>query len=181
MEGLAGQGISLTHALGYRNELEESTTPEIQRTNLDGIVLLLKSIGVNDLISFDFMDPPPAEALIRSLGSLYAPGALNDQGELTKIGRKLAEFPISSSIGRSILTADQYGCVEEVLSIVSMLDKASALFIRPADKKVLADSARHRFSSKEGDHFTLLNIWNEWVDGDFSQIWAKKNSFRLEV
>lgn len=50
-------------------------------------VLLLKSLGINDLIHFDFMDPPPPETLIRALEQLYALGALNDQGELTKLGR----------------------------------------------------------------------------------------------
>jgi pre-mRNA-splicing factor ATP-dependent RNA helicase DHX16 len=66
--------------------------------------------------------------------------------------------------------------VEEVLSIVSMLGEASALFFRPADKKIHADSARARFTNKDGgDHLTLLNVWNEWVDSDFSMIWAKEN------
>ena len=54
--------------------------PEIQRTNLGNTVLLLKSLGINDLINFDFMDPPPAETLIRALEELYALGALNDRG-----------------------------------------------------------------------------------------------------
>ena len=160
----------------YGNELEESTTPEIQRTNLNSIVLLLKSLGINELIDFDFMDPPPAETLIRSLESLYALGALNDKGELTKIGRQMAEFPTDPMLAKAILAADKYGCVEEVLSIVSMLQEAHALFVRPTDKKVHADSARVRFTNKDGgDHFTLLNVWNEWVDSDFSMIWCKEN------
>ena len=160
----------------YNNELEESTTPEIQRTNLNSIVLLLKSLGINELIDFDFMDPPPAETLIRSLESLYALGALNDKGELTKIGRQMAEFPTDPMLAKAILAADKYGCVEEVLSIVSMLQEAHALFVRPTDKKVHADSARSRFTNKDGgDHFTLLNVWNEWVDSDFSMIWCKEN------
>ena len=77
----------------FLNELDESTTPEIQRTNLNGTVLLLESLGITDIVDFDFMDAPPAETVIRSLESLYALGALNDKGELTKIGRQLAEFP----------------------------------------------------------------------------------------
>merc|ERR1712098_161229 len=76
----------------------------------------------------------------------------------------------------SVLAADKMGCVEEVLSIVSMLSEAAALFFRPKDKKLHADSARARFTVKEGgDHLTLLNIWNQWVDNDFSPIWAKEN------
>ncbi|KAI4211056.1 MAG: hypothetical protein LQ351_006176 [Letrouitia transgressa] len=171
-----GKCFRLYTKFAFYNELDENTTPEIQRTNLNSIVLLLKSLGVNDLIEFDFMDPPPAETLIRAFEQLYALGAFNDRGELTKIGRQMAEFPTDPMLAKAILAADKHGCVEEVLSIVSMLGEASALFYRPKDKKIHADSARARFTSKEGgDHFSLLNIWNQWVDSDFSYVWSREN------
>lgn len=171
-----GKCFRLFTKWAFLNELEESTTPEIQRTNLNSVVLMLKSLGIHELVDFDFMDPPPVDTLIRSLESLYALGALNDRGELTKIGRQMAEFPTDPMLAKAILAADKYGCVEEVLTIVSMLGEAASLFFRPADKKIHADSARQRFTNKEGgDHFTLLNVWNEWVDADFSMVWAKEN------
>ncbi|KAI4160121.1 MAG: hypothetical protein L6R39_000276, partial [Caloplaca ligustica] len=171
-----GKCFRLYTKFAFYNELDENTTPEIQRTNLNSIVLLLKSLGINDLIEFDFMDPPPAETLIRALEQLYALGALNDRGELTKIGRQMAEFPTDPMLAKSILAADKHGCVEEVLSIIAMLGEASALFYRPKDKKIHADSARARFTVKEGgDHASLLNIWNQWVDADFSYVWAREN------
>ncbi len=171
-----GKCFRLYTKFAFHNELEDSTMPEIQRTNLNSVVLLLKSLGINDLVAFDFMDPPPAETLIRALENLYALGALNDKGELTKLGRQMAEFPTDPMLARSILAADKHSCVEEVLSIIAMLGEASALFYRPKDKKLLADSARARFTIKEGgDHFSLLNIWNQWVDSDFSYVWAREN------
>jgi pre-mRNA-splicing factor ATP-dependent RNA helicase DHX16 len=171
-----GKCFRLYTKWAFYNELDENTTPEIQRTNLNSVVLLLMSLGINDLIEFDFMDPPPAETLIRALEQLYALGAVNDRGELTKIGRQMAEFPTDPMLAKAILAADKYGCVEEVLSIIAMLGEASALFYRPKDKKIHADSARARFTVKEGgDHFTLLNIWNQWVDADFSYVWAREN------
>ncbi|CEL01525.1 Putative mRNA splicing factor RNA helicase [Aspergillus calidoustus] len=171
-----GKCFRLYTKWAYYNELEESTTPEIQRTNLNSVILMLKSLGIDQLLEFDFMDPPPAETIIRALEQLYALGALNDRGELTKIGRQMAEFPTDPMLAKAILAADKYGCVEEVLSIVSMLGEASALFFRPKDKKIHADSARNRFTVKDGgDHLTLLNIWNQWVDSDFSFVWAKEN------
>lgn len=171
-----GKCFRLYTKFAFYNELDEDTTPEIQRTNLNSVVLLLKSLGINDLIEFDFMDPPPAETLIRALEQLYALGALNDRGELTKIGRQMAEFPTDPMLAKCILAADKYGCVEEVLSIIAMLGEASALFYRPKDKKIHADSARARFTVKEGgDHFSLLNIWNQWVDSDFSYVWSREN------
>jgi pre-mRNA-splicing factor ATP-dependent RNA helicase DHX16 len=77
----------------FQSELEEDTVPEIQRTNLAMVVLMLKSLGINDLLKFDFIDPPPDDTLIRSLEMLYGLGAFNDRGELTKLGRRMAEFP----------------------------------------------------------------------------------------
>nr|POE52022.1 pre-mrna-splicing factor atp-dependent rna helicase-like protein cdc28 [Quercus suber] len=171
-----GKCFRLYTKWAYYNDLPESTTPEIQRTNLNSIILLLKSLGINDLIAFDFMDPPAPEMLIRSLEQLYALGALNDKGELTKIGRQMAEFPTDPMLAKAVLAADKEGCVEEVLSIIAMLGEASALFYRPKDKKLQADAARARFTVKEGgDHLTYLNIWSQWVDSDFSFVWAREN------
>lgn len=171
-----GKCFRLYTKFAFHNELDDSTMPEIQRTNLNSVVLLLKSLGINDLMEFDFMDAPPAETLIRALENLYALGALNDKGALTKLGRQMAEFPTDPMLARSILAADKQGCVEEVLSIIAMLGESASLFYRPKDKKILADSARARFTIKEGgDHFSLLNIWNQWVDSDFSYVWAREN------
>ncbi|EME42751.1 hypothetical protein DOTSEDRAFT_26302 [Dothistroma septosporum NZE10] len=171
-----GKCFRLYTKWAYYNDLPESTTPEIQRTNLNSIVLMLKSLGINDLINFDFMDPPAPDMLIRSLEQLYALGALNDKGELTKVGRQMAEFPTDPMLAKAVLQADKEGCVEEILSIIAMLGEASALFYRPKDKKLQADAARARFTVKEGgDHVTLLNIWNQWVDSDFSYVWAREN------
>ena len=171
-----GKCFRLYTKWAFYNELEPNTTPEIQRTNLNSVVLLLKSLGINNLIEFDFMDPPPIETLKSAIEQLYALGAINTLGELTKTGRQMAEFPTDPMLAKAILAADKNGCVEEVLSIISMLGEASALFYRPKDKKIHADSARARFTIKEGgDHFSLLNIWNQWVDSDFSYVWAKEN------
>lgn len=171
-----GKCFRLYTKYAYMNEMDESTTPEIQRTNLNSIVLLLKSLGINQLLEFEFMDPPPTESLIGALNQLFALQALNHKGELTKVGRQMAEFPTEPMLAKAVLAADKFGCVEEVLSVVAMLSEASALFFRPKDKKIHADSARNRFTVKEGgDHLTLLNIWNQWVDSDFSPIWSREN------
>ncbi|KAL8294865.1 hypothetical protein RB597_008305 [Gaeumannomyces tritici] len=171
-----GKCFRLYTKYSYMNEMDESPTPEIQRTNLNGVVLQLKSLGVDDLLSFGFMDPPATEALIGSLNHLFALQAFNHKGELTKVGRQMAEFPMEPMFARTVLAADKEGCVDEVLSIVAMLGEASALFFRPKDKKVHADAARGRFTvEKGGDQLTLLNIWNQWVDSDFSPIWSKEN------
>lgn len=78
----------------FIHELDDNTIPEIQRVNLGGVVLMLKSMGINNLVNFDFMDAPPHEMLTRALEQLYALAALNDNGDLTKLGRRMAELPV---------------------------------------------------------------------------------------
>lgn len=138
-------------------------------------VLLLKSLGINDLMGFDFMDAPPAETLIRSLEQLYALGALNDRGELTKLGRRMAEFPIDPMLSKSLIAAETYHCTEQVVSIVSMLSIGNAIFYRPKDKKVQADQARKSFSRPGGDHISLLAVWDSWVETSYSTQWCFEN------
>jgi HrpA-like RNA helicase len=93
-----GKCFRLYTSWSYMHELEDNTVPEIQRTNMGNVVLMLKSLGINDLLHFDFMDKPPAETLMRALEQLYALGALNDRGELTKLGQySLSIFPLITS------------------------------------------------------------------------------------
>lgn len=156
--------------------MDESPTPEIQRTDLSSVVLQLKALGIKDLLGFDFIDPPPTQSLIASLNLLYSLSALNSAGELTRTGRQMGEFPTNPMLAKALITATQEGCISEMLTIVAMLDEVGTLFQRPKDKKIHADSARARFTVKDGgDHLTLLNIYNQWVDADYSPIWAKEN------
>ncbi|KAJ6504155.1 P-loop containing nucleoside triphosphate hydrolase protein [Mycena vitilis] len=163
-----GKTFRLYTKWAFENELEASTVPEIQRTNLAMTVLTLKCLGIDDPLGFDFMDPPAAETLIRALEMLYALGALNHRGELTKLGRRMAEFPVDPELSRAIIASEKYMCTGEVLTIVSMLTEAGSMFYRPKDKKIHADQARKNFFHPAGDHFTLLNLWKEWSEAGFS-------------
>lgn len=173
-----GKCFRLYTSWTYENELDESTVPEIQRTNLNSVVLLLKSLGINDLVNFDFLDSPPPDTLMRALEQLYALGALNSKGELTVTGRRMAEFPLDPMLSKTILASEKYNCSEEVASIVSMLSQ-TALFYRPKDKLAHADKARQNFFDKAGDHLTLLNVWNSWVESEYSMQWCYENFIQL--
>lgn len=63
--------------------------PEIQRTNLASTLLQLKAMGINNLIEFDFMDAPPSEAMITALFQIYQLSALDPDGLLTRLGRRV--------------------------------------------------------------------------------------------
>lgn len=170
-----GKCFRLYTSWAYKNELEEVTVPEIQRVNMSNVVLLLKSLGINDLMNFDFMDPPPSETLIRALEQLYSMGALNSRGELTKMGRAMAEFPMDPMLSKTIMSAEKYSCTEEIISIISMLSVASSLFYRPKSEKVAADQQRKNFFRPGGDHFMLLAVWNSWVETGYSIQWCYEN------
>lgn len=105
----------------YKNEMLAVTVPEIQRTNLASTVLVLKAMGINDLINFNFMDPPPVQTLVSAMEMLYSLGALEDEGLLTKLGRLMAEFPVEPQLSKMMLTSVDFGCSDEIITIVSML------------------------------------------------------------
>ncbi|XP_069491425.1 pre-mRNA-splicing factor ATP-dependent RNA helicase DHX16 [Ambystoma mexicanum] len=168
----AGKCFRLYTAWAYKNEMEDTSIPEIQRTNLGNVVLLLKSLGINDLIHFDFMDPPPHETLVLALEQLYALGALNHLGELTKLGRRMAELPVDPMLSKMILASEQYKCSEEILTIAAMLSVNNSIFYRPKDKVVHADNARMNFFVPGGDHLVLLNVYTQWVESGFSTQWC---------
>mmetsp|Transcript_9253 Transcript_9253/g.15203 ORF Transcript_9253/g.15203 Transcript_9253/m.15203 type:complete len:1053 (-) Transcript_9253:255-3413(-) len=170
-----GKCFRLYTAWAYKNELEENTIPEIQRTNLGNVVLMLKSLGINDFIHFDFMDPPPAETLIKALEQLYALGALNDKGELTKLGRRMAEFPLDPMMSKMLVASDKFGCSEEIITICAMLSVNNSIFYRPKDKAMYADAARTNFNRGFGDHVTLMNVYSQWAETNFATQWCYEN------
>ncbi|KAJ2064974.1 hypothetical protein GGI17_000575 [Coemansia sp. S146] len=159
----------------FLSEMEANTPPEILRTNLSSVVLMLKCIGINNLIEFDFMDPPSPAALQHSLEHLYALGALNDRGDLTKLGRRMAEFPMDPMMAKALLASEKHHCSEELASICAMLSVSSAVFYRPKEKKVQADRAHANFVRPGGDHIVLLTIWEQWVETGCSMQWCYEN------
>ena len=158
----------------YRNEMHPNSIPEIQRTNLANTVLTLKALGINDLMGFDFMDPPPVQTLLSALEQLYALGALDDEGLLTKIGRKMAEFPLEPQLSKMLLTSADLGCSDEIITIVSMLS-VEEIFYRPKEKQSQSDQKKAQFHQPEGDHLTLLSVYQSWARNRFSNPWCYEN------
>lgn len=158
----------------FEQEMLPSTIPEIQRTNLANTVLTLKAMGINDLLHFDFMDPPPIQAMISAMESLYALGALDDDGFLTRLGRKMAEFPLEPQLSKMLLYSVDAGCSDEVLTIVAMLSVQN-VFYRPKERQALADQRKARFHSPDGDHLTLLTVYNAWRASRYSSHWCYDN------
>jgi ATP-dependent RNA helicase DHX8/PRP22 len=158
----------------FQTELMPSTVPEIQRTNLGNVVLMLKAMGINDMLGFDFMDPPPAATMLTALHSLFALGALDEDGLLTRLGRKMAEFPLEPQLSKILISSVDLECSEELLTVVAML-AIEDIFYRPRDKQAQADAKRARFFQSEGDHLTLLAVYDAWMQSKMSAAWCQEN------
>jgi pre-mRNA-splicing factor ATP-dependent RNA helicase DHX38/PRP16 len=169
-----GKCFHLFTQRAFQDEMYIQTIPELQRTNLASTVLLLKSLGVKDLLDFDFMDPPPQDVLNTSLFDLWALGCLDNLGNLTELGRKLTPFPMDPSLAKLIVTSIEYGCSEEMLTIVSMLSVPS-VFYRPKERQEESDAAREKFFVPESDHLTLLHVYNQWRMNGYSDGWSTRH------
>eukprot|EP00744_Colponema_vietnamica_P010097 GILI01014296.1.p1 GENE.GILI01014296.1~~GILI01014296.1.p1 ORF type:complete len:714 (+),score=57.78 GILI01014296.1:71-2143(+) len=158
----------------FESEMVPATVPEIQRTNLVNIVLTLKAVGIDDLLEFDFLDPPPKETLVNALQTLRYLGALDDDGLLTPLGQRMSTLPLRPTESKTLLTSIDLGCAPTVMTIVSMMDRRS-VFFRPRDRHNEADAAKMQFLHEDGDQLMLANVFNLWVDSGMSDTWCRTN------
>lgn len=163
----------------FMNEMLPNPVPEIQRTNLGNVVLLLKSLNVENLLDFDFMDPPPQDNILNSMYQLWVLGALDNVGGLAPCGRKMVEFPLDPPLAKMLLMGDELQCLNEVLTIVSMLSVPS-VFFRPKDRAEESDAAREKFFVPESDHLTLLNVYKQWKANQYRGDWCNDHFLQVK-
>ncbi|KAI9842936.1 MAG: DEAH-box ATP-dependent RNA helicase prp22 [Thelocarpon superellum] len=169
-----GKAFRLYTEAAFQTEMLPTSIPEIQRQNLSHTILMLKAMGINDLLHFDFMDPPPTNTMLTALEELYSLSALDDEGLLTRLGRKMADFPMEPALAKVLIVSVDMGCSDEVLSIVAMLS-VQTVFYRPKEKQTQADQKKSKFHDPHGDHLTLLNVYNGWKMSKFSNPWCFEN------
>ncbi|XP_028979712.1 pre-mRNA-splicing factor ATP-dependent RNA helicase PRP16 isoform X2 [Esox lucius] len=169
-----GQCYRLYTQSAFKNEMLTTTIPEIQRTNLANVVLLLKSLGVQDLLLFHFMDPPPEDNMLNSMYQLWILGALDNTGALTPTGRMMVEFPLDPALSKMLIVSCDMGCSADILIIVSMLS-VPAIFYRPKGREEESDQVREKFSVPESDHLTYLNVYLQWKNNNYSSIWCNEH------
>ncbi|KAK8810499.1 hypothetical protein WA158_007074 [Blastocystis sp. Blastoise] len=157
-----GKCFRLYTEKSFHEQLQEQTFPEILRSDISTVVLTLKKLQIENLVKFDFMDPPAPETLMRALETLNYLGALDDEGELTDVGAKMSEFPLNPQLCKCLIDAPKYGVVKEILSIVAMLSSGDP-FVRPPESGRLADECKMAFAHPDGDHLTLLNVYDAFI------------------
>ncbi|MFI5891299.1 ATP-dependent RNA helicase HrpA [Actinoplanes sp. NPDC051513] len=135
----------------------EFTEPEILRTNLASVILQMTNLGLGDLAKFPFIDPPDKRNINDGVKLLEELGAL-DERRLTPLGRQLAQLPVDPRLARMVIEADKQNCVAEVMVIAAALSIQDPRE-RPVDKQQQADEKHARFTDKESDFFSYLNLW----------------------
>ncbi|MED6260892.1 putative ATP-dependent RNA helicase dhx33 [Ataeniobius toweri] len=153
------------------------TVPEIQRCNLAGVMLQLMALGIPDVMNFDFMSKPSPETVRSAVEHLELLGALerkDGQVFLTALGKKMASFPLEPRYAKTILVSPDFCCSEEILSIVSLLSVDTVLYNPPARREEVL-TARKKFTSSEGDHMTLLNIYRAFKKVGGNKEWCREN------
>ncbi|XP_072516392.1 pre-mRNA-splicing factor ATP-dependent RNA helicase PRP16 [Salminus brasiliensis] len=169
-----GQCYRLYTQSAFKNEMLTTTIPEIQRTNLANVVLLLKSLGVQDLLLFHFMDPPPEDNMLNSMYQLWILGALDNTGALTPTGRLMVEFPLDPALSKMLIVSCDMGCSADILIIVSMLS-VPTIFYRPKGREEESDQVREKFAVPESDHLTYLNVYLQWKNNNYSSVWCNEH------
>lgn len=128
-------------------------------------------------MQFDYCDPPAPEAIIRALQQLNYLAALDDEGNLTHLGSMMTEFPLDPQMSKLLISSPEFQCSNEILTIISMLLGRSLIilveesnfssvpnvFLRPPNARKEADAAKELLSIPEGNHLTLMNIYNSYI------------------
>ena len=133
--------------------------PEIRRCDLASTILHSKSLGIDDIESLPWLDPPRAETVREGLSTLREIQAIDDEQQLTRVGRSLAHWPVSPRIGRMLLAADSLGCLNEMLIIAAALETQDPR-VRPPEAQGAADAAHQRFRDPNSDFLSYLRLWD---------------------
>lgn len=154
-----GKCFRLYTETAFKKELIEQTHPESLRSNISSTVLELKKLGIEDLVHFDWMDPPAPETLMRALEELNYLACLDDDGNLTVLGKLASEFPLDPSLAVMLISSPEFYCSNEILSLTALLS-VPQIFVRPASARKRADDMKQMFAHPDGDHLTMLNVYH---------------------
>jgi ATP-dependent RNA helicase DHR2 len=140
--------------------LQKDTTPEVLRCDLSDALLGMKARGINNVLNFPFLNPPPREAMEKALLQLFQLNALNDSGEISDIGLQMAKLPLLPPLGRAIIEASSKNedCLLDMIDIVACLTVETIfLNLTTEEAREEAEETRRSLFRRDGDHLTLLS------------------------
>ena len=188
----------------FHDELTKETEPEIKRSNLASVVLQLKAIGISNLLKFDFLDPPPRAHLDAAARQLLLLGAIDRAGQLTELGRTMAEFPMEPSLAKCLAMAGKYKCANEMAVVAAVMAQEGSVFLTPLkgaraaaggdrggggrhggnplqgmseedQKKAILASRDRIYKGGTSDMFGYVMAFRLWMGSGCSERWANEN------
>jgi ATP-dependent RNA helicase DHR2 len=160
-------------------KLPETDLPEILRSDVAEAVLKMKARGVLDVTSFPLMDPPDIDAIEKALLTLHSIRALDDNGELNKIGHKIARFPLPAAYGRVLVAAAEpkADCLLEAIDVISCLTAGDDIFRQPKseEEREEVEESRQELFRREGDILTYLTTMQKYAAEQTNRVeWCEK-------
>ncbi|XP_050177215.1 ATP-dependent RNA helicase DQX1 isoform X2 [Myiozetetes cayanensis] len=164
----------------FEQRLPPSPAPHVSETSLSRLVLLLKRLDIADMGQCDFLDRPAPESLMQALEDLDYLAALDDDGNLSEVGIIMSEFPLDPQLAKALIASCEFDCVEEMVSLAAMLT-VSPCFVPPSTHLEEAVALRRRaLLHPNGDHFTLINIFNAFQQHAGDEGWCRKHGVGVE-
>uniref|UniRef100_A0A7N5ZZX8 Helicase-associated domain-containing protein n=1 Tax=Anabas testudineus TaxID=64144 RepID=A0A7N5ZZX8_ANATE len=161
----------------YDNGMGESHCPGVVEENLSHLVLLLKRLDIADMGQCKFLDRPAPEALMQALEDLDYLAALDDDGNLSEVGIIMSELPLEPPLAKSLIAACEYDCVDELLTIAAMLTAPSCFVTAETSREDDAVTHWRPLMHSDGDHMTLINIYNAFIKYNQDEAWCTTNFF----
>ncbi|RHZ71110.1 hypothetical protein Glove_262g16 [Diversispora epigaea] len=155
-------------------KMEKETDPEIKRCNIASIILLLKALGIDNVFEFDYLDAPSRNLIKRAMEQLFILNALDNQGKISDLGKRMAEFPLEPTFARVLIASQYMGCIKEAIDIVSLLS-VDSIFFTPQDQRENAMDMKRKFISPLGDLITYLNVLKSYEAHKGEVDWCGRN------
>ena len=158
--GRMAEGVCIR--LYSREDFEQRplfTEPEVLRTNLAAVILQMKWARLGNIETFPFVERPDPRLVRDGYMTLHELGAVDDENELTQLGRHLGRLPVDPRVGRMILAAERENCLAEVLVIAAGLS-VQDVRDRPGELAQVADEAHRQFVDEGSDFLAYLKIWD---------------------
>lgn len=150
----------------YFNDMSAQTEPEILRVSLSFPILLLKTIGVEDILNFPWIDPPSKVAVSNALLQLYSLKAIENSGKISNLGHKMAKLPLEPPLAAVLVNA----CTDYPVKVrEAILDVAACLSVQdllltpsPARRQEVNERRQELFPAafKHGDLALVKLIWD---------------------
>ncbi len=137
------------------------TEPEILRTNLASVILQMEHLKLGHIADYPFIDPPDVRFINDGYKLLFALEAVDENRNITKLGKTLAGLPIDPKLGKMVISAHKLSCLNEILIIASALSVQDPRD-RPHEQRQKADQIHQKYTDEQSDFLTYLNIWENY-------------------